>query len=244
MFAAKKIISSFLLPCGVFVSIFFVISIYFFLKNNKKNAFIFLFFGFFVWIFSSNFWINFLICRYENKLIPKLDGDFAVFLSGGNSDFKDILTSDYYLSPSSYERLFAVYRIYKEKNIPMVLTGGIIYNSPSDAEIAKNILLKLKVPESKIYIEKKSKDTYENALYSKEIADKNGLKKPIIVTESVHIKRSLLAFKKAGFEEVYYYPSSCFCHKTVFADFLPSDFYFHRKYFHEILGILFYKIFY
>ncbi|HOJ86419.1 MAG: YdcF family protein [Elusimicrobiales bacterium] len=244
MFAAKKIISSFLLPCGIFVSLFFVISVYFFFKNNRKKAFMFLFFGFFIWIFSSNFWINFLICRYENRLNPKLDGDFVVFLSGGNSDFKDILISDYYLSPSSYERLFAVYRIYKEKNIPMVLTGGRIYNSASDAEIAKNILLKLKVSENKIFAENKSKDTYENALYSKEIADKNGFKKPIIVTESVHIKRSVLAFKKAGFEEIYYYPSSYFCHKTVFADFLPSDFYFHRKYFHEILGILFYKIFY
>jgi uncharacterized SAM-binding protein YcdF (DUF218 family) len=242
MFELKKIISSFLLPSGVFVSICFLLSFYFLIKKNKKRFLFLIFIGFLIWIFSSNFWINYFVCRLEKNITSNLDGDVIVFLSGGNVDVNDFLTGDNYLSDSSLERLFAVYRVYRHKKIPIILTGGYVFNMKADSLIAKKVLLSLGVDEKDIFIEDKSRDTYENALYSKKIADVEGFKKPILVTESLHIPRSIIAFKKAGFGDISVYPSSFYCHKISFIDFLPSDFHIHRKFFYEVIGKIYYGI--
>ncbi len=244
MFVLKKIITSFLMPAGIFVLILFSFSIYFLLKKRKRYFFLFAFISFFIWIFSSNFWVNYLTCREERKIKVCYDGDVIVFLSGGNNSVFDPVTNSNYLSESSSERLFAVYRLHKKTGLPVILTGGVVGNMESDSKIAYQILKFLGVDEKKIFIEDKSRDTYENAIFSKEISDINGFKKPVIVSNSLHLKRAEILFKKAGFNELCLYPSSFFCRKMSFIDFLPSDFHFHRKYLHEKLGIIYYKIFY
>jgi len=240
MFAAKKIIISFILPSGILVTFLFLLSFYFYLKNKIRTSKRFLFFSFLLWLFSSNFWINYFICRTEKNINPSLDGDVIVFLSGGNVDIKDILTGEDYLSSSSLERLFAVYRVYKNKKLPVILTGGYVFNMKADSIIARKVLISLGVDEKNIFIDDKSRDTYENALYSKKISDIQGFKKPILVTESLHIPRSIIAFKKAGFRDISVYPSSFCCHKISFIDFLPSDFHIHRKFFYEAIGKIYY----
>jgi len=244
MFELKKIISSFLLPSGVFVSICFILSFYFLIKKNKKKFLFLIFIGFLIWIFASNFWINYFVCRSERGIKVDIDGDVIVFLSGGNSDIIDMLVGDNYLSESSLSRLFAVYKLHKKTGLPIILTGGKVFDYKADSAIALKNLILLGVDEKKIFFEDSSKDTYENAFYSKKICDEKRFKKPILVTESLHIKRSILSFKKVGFKEVGIYPSVYYCHKLSFKDFLPSDFYFHRKYFTEIIGYIFYRVYY
>jgi uncharacterized SAM-binding protein YcdF (DUF218 family) len=242
MFELKKIISSFILPSGVFVSICFLLSFYFLIKKNKKRFLFLIFIGFLIWIFSSNFWINYFICKAERDIKIDIDGDVIVFLSGGNSDIIDILVGDNYLSESSSSRLFAVYKLHKKTGFPIILTGGKVFDSKADSAIALKNLILLGVDEKKIFFEESSKDTYENAFYSKKICDEKGFKKPILVTESLHIKRSIISFKKVGFRKVGVYPSVYYCHKLSFKDFLPSDFYFHRKYLYEVIGKIYYKL--
>jgi len=242
MFELKKIISSFLLPSGVFVSICFILSFYFLIKKNKKRFLFLIFIGFLIWIFSSNFWINYFICKAERNIKIDIDGDVIVFLSGGNSDIIDILARDNYLSESSSSRLFAAYKLHKKMGLPIILTGGSVFDSKADSIIALKNLILLGVDKKKIFFEESSKDTYENAFYSKKICDEKGFKKPILVTESLHIERSILSFKKVGFKEVGIYPSVYYCHKLSFKDFLPSDFYFHRKYLYEVIGKIYYKL--
>ena len=242
MFELKKIISSFLLPSGVFVSICFLLSFYFLIKKNKERFFFLIFIGFLIWIFSSNFWINYFICKAEMDIKIDINGDVIVFLSGGNSDIIDMFVEDNYLSESSLSRLFAVYKLHKKTGLPIILTGGKVFDSKADSIIALKNLILLGVDKKKIFFEESSKDTYENAFYSKKICDEKGFKKPILVTESLHIKRSILSFKKVGFREVGLYPSVYYCHKLSFKDFLPSDFYFHRKYLYEVIGKIYYKL--
>jgi len=244
MFEIKKIVSSFLLPSGLFVTLFFAVSIYYLITNEKRKFRVFIILSFCLWIFSSNFWINYLICRSEKDIKVDIDGDVIVFLSGGNSDFVDILAGDNYLSESSSSRLFAAYKLHKKTGLPIILTGGRVFDYKADSIIALKNLILLGVDKKKIFFEDRSKDTYENAFYSKKICDEKGFKKPILVTESLHIERSILSFKKVGFREVGVYPSVYYCHKLSFKDFLPSDFYFHRKYFTEILGYIFYRVYY
>ncbi len=90
-----------------------------------------------------------------------------------------------------------------------------MYDFSSDSEISYKILLSLGVPKEKLYYENKSLNTYENAKYSKEICDKYGFKKPILVTQSIHIPRSVYIFRKLGFKEINFYPSSYICSKKL-----------------------------
>ena len=52
-------------------------------------------------------------------------------------------------------------------------------------------------------MEKRSKNTYENALYSSELIRKKGLKNKVLLsTSAMHMPRSIACFKKQGLEVV------------------------------------------
>lgn len=247
MYEIKKILFSFLIPPGIFILLLLILSLYCLIKKNKKRFIIFFSFFVFLYITSIDFFFNLLICRIENKInkMALINGDVIIFLSAGNVKFNDLLLNTDSLSDESLTRLFSVYRVYKKTNLPIILTGGRLYDFNSDAEIAYEMLLSLGVPKEKLYYENKSLNTYENAKYSKEICDKYGFKKPILVTQSIHIPRSIYIFKKLGFKEINFYPSSYICsNRTTIKDFLPSDFYDQKKLLYEIIGYLYYKIIY
>ena len=60
--------------------------------------------------------------------------------------------------------------------------------------------MRLGIPESDILIESKSRNTYENALYTKEFLDQENLQgqKLLLITSAFHIFRAEKCFKKVG----------------------------------------------
>ena len=61
------------------------------------------------------------------------------------------------------------------------------------------------IPEAEIITEGKSKNTHENALFSKKIMDEKCIKgKAILITSGFHMKRAMGCFKKAGIEVIPY----------------------------------------
>jgi uncharacterized SAM-binding protein YcdF (DUF218 family) len=56
------------------------------------------------------------------------------------------------------------------------------------------------VPLQDILIEQKSHTTYENILYAKQVADGNGIKKVLIVSDPLHMKRAVLMAHDVGLE--------------------------------------------
>lgn len=245
MFEIKKIISSFISLPGFFISLSIFLSIYYLIKKKKSFFKLFLMIAIILYITSIDFFVNLLVCRTERKInaSAKIDGDVLIVLSAGNTLFYDSLTGSYSLSEQSNSRLFKAYQIHKKTALPIIVTGGIIDNHPSDADISKKTLISLGINPKYIFSENKSIDTYQNALYSKMISDQNNFKKPIIITEAIHIPRSLYLFKKVGFNDISYYPSSYICKgNTSFMDFLPNSYYNQNKYLHEFLGIIYYRI--
>jgi uncharacterized SAM-binding protein YcdF (DUF218 family) len=87
----------------------------------------------------------------------------------------------------------------------MVLTGGLV-DIISDGVIpeADNMFEILNelfgIDTAEVIIENKSKNTRENALYTKKAMDEAGLESNIIlVTSAYHMPRSVAIFEKAGF---------------------------------------------
>jgi len=88
----------------------------------------------------------------------------------------------------------------------LLITGGNISwmgsGSLTPAEEMASILMMLRVPQDVVWLETKSRNTYENALYSQEILAQKGIKRIILVTSAQHMPRSVGLFEKQGLEVI------------------------------------------
>ncbi|MFC5648414.1 YdcF family protein [Paenibacillus solisilvae] len=133
------------------------------------------------------FWCAYLlwvINSYEvPKPIPKAD---AAIVLGAS------LWSDE-PSPGLRERLEYAFNLYKHGNVQhLILTGGLDHNGSTltEAEGMRNYLVEKGIPKERLVLENDARSTYENLLFSKPIAKKNGWDKLIIVTNDYHSPRS------------------------------------------------------
>lgn len=87
----------------------------------------------------------------------------------------------------------------KELKLPVLVTGGY-GRKPGEAEgvVMKAHLESVGVPE--VLVEKESRNTFENAKFSKAIAENAGIKKVLLVTSADHARRAEEVFRKQGFQ--------------------------------------------
>lgn len=240
-FVLKKIISAFVLPCGIFVSVCFIFFLYFYLKKEKKVSLFFLLFGFFIWVLSSPLVSNYLLSGLEKDFIENdLSGDVIVVL-GGNSLEKN---GKYFLDQDSMARIAMALSVYKKTKKSIILSGGRVYTCASFAVAARDFLIEVGVNPSDIILEDKSRDTFENAFYVKKICDDKKYKKPLIISEASHLKRAIYLFRQNGFDSIAHCASSFSAKKGKdFLSFLPGSGIGLRIWLHENLGILSYRFF-
>lgn len=98
------------------------------------------------------------------------------------------------VSPVYRERINHAITLYEDGFVDcIILTGGFGEGSyKSDSQVAKEYALSQGVPEERILTEEKSTITEENLEFSKEIMEENGFETAIIVSDPLHMKRSML----------------------------------------------------
>jgi len=97
-----------------------------------------------------------------------------------------------------------------------------------------------------ILLEDRSRDTLENAQFSKALCQAQGFRRPIVVTSALHIRRTQLSFEKAGLAALFY-PAGfrTWENKTYgWSAFLPQSYDPFSEALHEYLGLLAYRFFY
>jgi uncharacterized SAM-binding protein YcdF (DUF218 family) len=112
----------------------------------------------------------------------------------------------------------------------------------------KRFLIDLGVPEDKIIVDDRSRDTIESGRFSKILCDERGFKKPLLVTSAYHMKRAMFSFRKAGLAVVPLpagfetWPGKVYG----WVDYLPSANALEKTAaaIHEYLGLFFYTIAY
>jgi uncharacterized SAM-binding protein YcdF (DUF218 family) len=81
--------------------------------------------------------------------------------------------------------------------------AGIFYKSGSEAEGAQTLLEALGIARDRLILETKSRDTYENAAYLKDLFTRSGElgsgKRWVLITSAFHMPRAIGAFRQAGF---------------------------------------------
>ena len=83
--------------------------------------------------------------------------------------------------------------------------GSLMPDGFSEGAWAKTQLKEFGLPDSVVLIEQNSRNTFENASFSKVILDKSHLQSPfLLVTSAFHMRRSLYIFKEEGLNVIPY----------------------------------------
>jgi len=89
----------------------------------------------------------------------------------------------------------------------LLISGGdsrVVPGENTEAEITRSLLLSLGMPDSQMLIEKQSRNTYENAVYSKALAKPQPGQVWLLVTSSFHMPRAVGCFRAVGFDVLPY----------------------------------------
>jgi uncharacterized SAM-binding protein YcdF (DUF218 family) len=78
-------------------------------------------------------------------------------------------------------------------------SGSVIFAERPEAEFALRLLESLGVPRGRVIAEDKSRNTVENARFSRDIAQPKPGERWLLVTSAYHLPRAVGIFRKAGF---------------------------------------------
>jgi len=249
MFTLKKLITPFIIPPGLFVLILLVGAIVLQRRRKRAAGLFCMLMAAMIWVFATVPMADLVVAGLEERsTIPSQpQGDVIIMLGGGMypgvRDMSGIGAPGF----GTMERLVTAARLHRRLGVPIIVSGGTVFkNGGNIAEVGARFLMDLGIPAEMILSEDSSRDTYENAIYSKELCRLRSFKHPLLVTSAMHMPRALFCFEKAGLR-VTPYP----CGLTLWeerpshwSDYLPTaaNLEITAAGLHERLGMLYYRV--
>lgn len=201
-------------------------------------------------VFSNSFIVTRITGIWDVKPV-KIDScyDVGIVLGGRTITFDRKYQRKTYRT--NVDRLLQAVDLYEKGKIKKILiTGGsanLIYKKVKEADLMDSFLRRIKIPASDILVDTMAENTHQNAVYTKRILKKHPkLKKFLLITSTVHMRRAMGCFKKEGIR-VTPYPTG-----LINSDgplnleylFIPqtSNFLIWDATIHEIIGYVVYKI--
>ncbi|TAG57349.1 MAG: YdcF family protein [Cytophagales bacterium] len=202
-FILSKILRSLLYPTTwIFILLFFQLI----LSNPKikKKITIITFIMFF--LVSNGFIITKIISWYETPLTPinQVQTHEIGIILGGASRIVESDTNRLFLGPSG-DRIVQAIQLYKLGKIKKILfsggAGNLTGEKIPESVMVRKYFLQIGIPEKDLIFEDKSRNTYENAVFTKNILSNNFTPNLpyLLITSSLHMPRSVAIFKKQGF---------------------------------------------
>jgi len=99
------------------------------------------------------------------------------------------------------DRVLHAARLYRAGKAPLVIaTGAALGEGPelAQAEAAARLLVEAGVPRDAIVSEPRSRTTWEDARFVKELVDARGIRDVLLVTSALHMPRALSVFERFG----------------------------------------------
>lgn len=205
-----------------------------------------------LYVFSNPFLVDEAMRQWEvttPDLKPTQKYEYAIVL-GGMSWYDARQDRPQFLR--SGDRLFQVLPLIGNKQVKkIIITGGsgsISHLDEKEAAILKKYLLKCGYADSTIIIENESRNTRENALFTKHLMDSLHIKdSTLFITSAFHLRRAIGCFDKAGIKNIVVYPTDRYSGPRKFdLDhlFIPDPEMLEESslLMHEVMGWLVYKI--
>ncbi|MDW8280292.1 MAG: YdcF family protein [Myxococcales bacterium] len=122
----------------------------------------------------------------------------AIVVLGGGTTGRSAEQPEVEISASG-GRLLHGLRLYQAGKAPLlILSGGGLGDGESEAEQMRTILREWGVPDRALLLEPRSRNTYENAVETVELAARHRLRRLLLVTSAFHMPRALALFRRQG----------------------------------------------
>lgn len=153
-------------------------------------------------VFTNPYLYRILVASWQPApvtLTSKVSYEAGILL-GGMSDY-DKNEQGYF--GNNADRFIQTANLYHRGIIKKIIvsggTGSLSQQGPPEAKFLAQELIANGVNEKDIIQDARSRNTYENAVYSKKIIDSLQLKPPfVLITSALHMKRSNSVFTKTG----------------------------------------------
>ena len=127
----------------------------------------------------------------------------GIVVLGGPIDADLSVSHDTPVIRSAPDRIVAAAMLARSyPNSLIVFSGGspnLISNDAREADYASRVFEGLGIDKTRLIMERRSRNTLENALFSKELAAPKPGERWLLVTSAFHMPRSMGLFRKAGF---------------------------------------------
>lgn len=207
MFIISKIVG-FLLDPFIWIMILVVISVlirdHFWRRISRRTAIVLFLF------FSNSYIINNIWEAYQYKpvTLPRGQRYEAGIVLGGMAGYDERIRKGFFGQAS--DRFIQAARLYHNGSVgKLMVTGGnaifVKESGYNEADFIGNNLRELDIPAEDIFLEKRSRNTRENASFSKAILDSAGLRGPyVLITSAIHMPRAKKIFEKRNIPVVPY----------------------------------------
>ncbi len=193
-------------------------------------------------------WLTAPLERYAPLSLDHLPtADAIVVLGGGRYRGAPEYGRDS-ASGQSLERLQYAVDVEKASGLPLVISGGSVQGE-TDAEsaIMADVLRDTFGIKTEIVTETRSRNTAENALYTKELLDAHGWHRVLLVTHARDMPRAVAMFEQTGVAVIpapLRFDTRPNDGPVLILDWLPSakSMYQLRDGFHEYVGLLWYRV--
>ncbi|TMW12189.1 YdcF family protein [Alloalcanivorax gelatiniphagus] len=108
----------------------------------------------------------------------------------------------YRLTAAGLRRLHRGVEEARRLGLPLLLTGGAGDRTPRDPDDSEAAMMADQArrlwPEARLWIEPRSRSTWENALNSAPLLRRHGIQSVLLVTDRAHLPRATLSFRRQG----------------------------------------------
>jgi uncharacterized SAM-binding protein YcdF (DUF218 family) len=128
-----------------------------------------------------------------------------IVLGGGFEGSVNLARGGYELNASGDRFVEAAVLARRYPQARVVVTGGtgtLVLEGEGDGDTAPRLLTALGVAPERLVLENRSRDTYENAVFTRELVQPKSGEIWLLVTSAFHMPRSMALFRKAGFDVV------------------------------------------
>ena len=159
-------------------------------------------------LFSSPVLFSVFAHYWDIKPVPlKKTGAYSCAIVLGGFSGEDANGNGFF--NTSADRFIEGLKLFTTGKVTHILissgNGNLIHDNFAEADWVKTQLKQFNVPDSSVLIENRSRNTIENAAFSKILLNKNHLQPPyILVTSAFHMRRSLMIFKREGYHVLAY----------------------------------------
>lgn len=203
-----KVLTQLVYPMNLSLAVMVLALLLLLIRFRRTGMLLLLFSGAWLWVWSAPVTADRVRQSLEHAHPPVPvdelpEADAIVVLGGGVGPAEPPrLLPD--LGPAA-DRVWHAARLFQAGKAPVIVVSGGRGLVPDAEKLSESgamrlFLEDLGVPERAVLEEAESRNTYENALYTKEVLDSRGDKKILLVTSALHMRRAKAIFESMGFQ--------------------------------------------